>query len=75
MESAQRGLAVSAGELACAARLVALLAQYRFQLASKDHSLLLAHLFPDVADTDDQVSGLLVADELILKLRRMSESP
>ena len=56
VERAQGRLAVSAANLGCAARLVALLAQHRFQLPSKDHALLLAHLFPDVVDTDDQVN-------------------
>lgn len=55
VERAQGRLAVSAASLRCAARLVALLAQHRFQLPCKDHALLLAHLFPDVTDTDDQV--------------------
>eukprot|EP00752_Nemacystus_decipiens_P002953 g2744.t1 len=54
VERAQGYLAVSAANLGCAARLVALLAQHRFQLPSKDHALLLAHLFPDVTDTGDQ---------------------
>ena len=56
VERAQGCLAVSAASLGCAARLVALLAQHRFQLPCKDHALLLAHLFPDVTDTDDQVN-------------------
>lgn len=59
VERAQGRLAVSAANLGCVARLVALLAQHRFQLPSKDHALLLAHLFPDVADTDDQVNRKL----------------
>eukprot|EP00903_Cladosiphon_okamuranus_P007654 g7422.t1 len=54
VERAQGRLAMSAANLGCAARLVALLAQYRFQLPAKDHAMLLAHLFPDVSDTDDQ---------------------
>lgn len=56
VERAQGRLADSAANLGCAARLVALLAQHRFQLPCKDHALLLAHLFPDVTDTDDQVN-------------------
>lgn len=56
VERAQGRLAVSAANLGCAARLVALLAQHRFQLPPKDHALFLAHLFPDVAETDDQVN-------------------
>lgn len=55
VENAQERLDVSAKDLGCAAGLVALLARYRFQLSSKDHTLLLAHLFPNVAETDDQV--------------------
>lgn len=60
MERAQRYLAVSAGDLGCAVRLVALLAQCRFQLSVKDHALLLAHLHPDVTDTNDQVKWKFV---------------
>lgn len=56
VERAQGHLAVSAANLGCAARLVALLAQHRFQLSAKDHAMLLAHLFPDVTDTEDQVN-------------------
>lgn len=59
VESAQERLDVSAKDLRCAAGLVALLARYRFQLSSKDHALLLAHLCPNVADTDDQVRQTL----------------
>lgn len=58
VEWAQGRLAVSAANLGCAARLVAQLAQHRFQLPYKDHALLLAHLFPDVTDTDDQVAHI-----------------
>ncbi|CAM9284783.1 unnamed protein product, partial [Ectocarpus sp. 12 AP-2014] len=55
VERAQDRLAVSAARLGCAVRLVALLAQHRFQLPCKDHKLLLAHLYPDVTNTGDQV--------------------
>lgn len=55
VERAQDRLAVSAARLGCAVRLVALLAQHRFQLPCKDHKLLLAHLYPDVTNTEDQV--------------------
>lgn len=55
VQRAQRRLAESAGNLACAVRLLALLMKYRFQLGPKDHALLLAHLQPDVVDTDEQV--------------------
>ncbi|CAM9678200.1 unnamed protein product [Ectocarpus sp. 8 AP-2014] len=54
VERAQDRLAVSAARLGCAVRLVALLAQHRFQLPCKDHKLLLAHLYPDVTNTEDQ---------------------
>ncbi|CAM9736061.1 unnamed protein product, partial [Hapterophycus canaliculatus] len=54
VERAQGRLIASAASLGCAARLVALLAQHRFQLPQKDHALLLAHLHPDVSDTEDQ---------------------
>ncbi|CAM9656587.1 unnamed protein product, partial [Pylaiella littoralis] len=54
VERAQGRLAVSAASLRCAVRFVAMLAQHRFQLPCKDHALLLAHLFPDVTDTQDQ---------------------
>lgn len=57
LERAQGHLAISAGNLGCATRFVALLAKFRFQLPSKDYALLLAHLIPDVIDSDDQVSG------------------
>lgn len=56
VERAQGRLAVSAASLGCAVRFVALLAQHRFQLPCKDHAILLAHLFPDVTDTEDQVN-------------------
>lgn len=55
VERAQKCLALSAGDLGCAARFLALLAQYRFQLPSEDHAILLAHFFSDAVDTDDQV--------------------
>lgn len=55
VERAQRSLDVCAADLSCAARLVALLAQCRFQLSFKDHALLVAHLCPDATDTDAQV--------------------
>lgn len=55
VEHAQEHLNISAKDLGCAAGLVALLARYRFQLSSKDHTLLLAHFFPNVSDTEDQV--------------------
>lgn len=60
VEEVQGRLATSAGELGCAVRLLALLMQCRFQLSFKDHALLLAHLHPDVVDTDDQVGVSLV---------------
>lgn len=65
VERAQGRLAVSAARLGCATRLVALLAQYRFQLPCKDHAILLAHLFPEVTDTDEQVIGLLARDNFV----------
>lgn len=55
VERAQKCLALSAGDLSCAARFLVLLAQYRFQLPSEDHAILLSHFFSDVIDTDDQV--------------------
>lgn len=55
VERAQTRLAISAADLGCATRFVALLAQCRFQLPDKDHAILLAHLHPDFNDTDDQV--------------------
>lgn len=60
VEEAQGRLATSAGALGCAVRLLALLMQCRFQLPFKDHALLLAHLHPDVVDTDDQVGVSVV---------------
>lgn len=55
VDKAQRRLSASSASLGCAAGLVALLARYRFHLPHKDHALLLAHLHPDVTDTEDQV--------------------
>ena len=72
VENAQERLDVSAKDLGCAAGLVALLARYRFQLSSKDHMLLLAHLFPNITDTDDQVSKALDMEELSLLCQNMA---
>lgn len=66
VENAQKRLDISAKDLGCAAGLVALLARYRFQLSSKDHTLLLAHLFPNVTDTDDQVGQTVDLDWILL---------
>lgn len=66
VENSQKRLDISAKDLGCAAGLVALLARYRFQLSSKDHTLLLAHLFPNVTDTDDQVGETADTDWLLL---------
>lgn len=55
VQRAQGRLTASARNLGCAVRLLALLMQYRFQLGWKDHALLLAHLQPDVTDTEYQV--------------------
>ncbi|CAN0038085.1 unnamed protein product, partial [Discosporangium mesarthrocarpum] len=54
VERAQGRLRQSSNFLSCAVRLLALLMQCRFQLGMSDHALLLAHLQPDVTDTEDQ---------------------
>lgn len=55
MHRAQERLVEGAGNLACAVRLLGLLMRCRFQLGRKDHALLVAHLHPEVVDTDEQV--------------------
>lgn len=55
LQRARRVLAGCGSRLACSVRFVALLLQLRFQLGTKAHALLLFHLHPGAADTEDQV--------------------